>query len=101
MSFERIVGLQVIDEVEYQKYRDGMEPILNAMGGFFAYDFRISEVLRSKSKNNINRLFSIEFPSREVMEEFFSNPDYLQIQQQHFADSVESKTLISLHEKSE
>ena len=47
MAFERVMGLHVIDDDEYQRYRDAMEPILNAIGGSFGYDFKIAEVLRS------------------------------------------------------
>jgi uncharacterized protein (DUF1330 family) len=100
MTFERIMGLHVIDDDEYQKYREGMEPILNAMGGSFGFDFKIAEVLRSKTEDEINRVFTIEFPSKIVMEEFFSDPAYIEIKKRHFDASVKSKTLISTHEKS-
>ncbi|MET0045572.1 MAG: hypothetical protein ABW100_18875, partial [Candidatus Thiodiazotropha sp. 6PLUC3] len=63
MSYERIMGLHVIDDEMYQKYREGMEPILTSIGGSFGFDFRVSEVLRTKSDNEINRVFTIEFPS--------------------------------------
>jgi len=100
MTFERIMGLHVVDEEEYQCYREKMEPILNSMGGAFGFDFKVSEVLRSKSNEPINRVFTIEFPSREVMDEFFSNPEYVKVQRKHFANSVKSKTVISMHHQS-
>ena len=99
MTFERVMGLHVIDDAEYQKYRESMEPILESIGGSFGYDFKISEVLRSKSKNEINRVFTIEFPSKQDMEYFFSRPDYTEIQNRHLNNSVKSKTLISMYEK--
>ena len=74
MTFERVMGLHVIDDGEYQKYREGMQPILKSFGGSFGYDFKIAEVLLSKTEDEINRVFTIEFPSKQVMEEFFSNP---------------------------
>jgi uncharacterized protein (DUF1330 family) len=100
MSFERIMGLHVIDDEEYQKYREAMEPILKSIGGSFGFDFKISEVLRSKTDNEINRVFTIEFPSKKEMEKFFSRPDYLEIQKKHLVNSVKSKTVISMHERS-
>ena len=56
MTFERVMGLHVIDDEEYQIYREGIEPILNSVGGSFSFDFKIATVLRSK---NVQRL--IEF----------------------------------------
>ncbi len=99
MSFERIVGIYVSDDTEYQRYREGMMPILHSFGGSFGFDFKVSEVLLSKTKDDINRVFTIEFPSKEVMDAFFSNPDYLAVQKRHFVDSVTSKVMISTHEK--
>jgi len=49
MTFERIMGLHVIDDDEYQKYREGMEPLLNAIGGSFGFDFKIAEVFGMSS----------------------------------------------------
>ncbi len=92
------MGIHVTDDEEYQKYRDGMTPILHSAGGTFGYDFKISEVLKSKTENEINRVFTIEFPSKAVMDQFFSDPAYLAIQKQHFANSVKSKTVIAMHE---
>jgi len=99
MSFERVMGLNVIDDKEYQRYREGMLPILKSFGGSFGYDFRVSEVLLSKTEDNINRVFTIEFPGKQVMEEFFSNPGYIEVKNRHFNKSVKSKTIISMHEK--
>jgi uncharacterized protein (DUF1330 family) len=98
MAFERIMGIDVIDQQEYQRYREAMAPILKAFGGSFGYDFTVSEVLRSKTDNHINRVFTLAFANQEAMESFFSDPDYLVVQQKHFNRSVKSKTVISLHQ---
>ncbi len=99
MSFERIIGLDVIDDQEYQKYREAILPLLKTYGGAFGYDFRVSEVLLSKTKDDINRVFTIEFPSKFKMEAYFRDPEYIVIQNQHLNNSINSKTVISLHEK--
>ena len=99
MTYERVMGLYVYDDEEYQRYREGMMPILHSFGGSFGYDFKVSEVLISKTKADINRVFTIEFPNKDIMEAFFSDSEDLSGQQRHFANSVSSKTLISLHEK--
>jgi uncharacterized protein (DUF1330 family) len=97
--FERVMGIHVVDDQEYQKYREAMEPILISMGGSFGFDFKIAEVIRSKTKDEINRVFTIEFPSQQKMEEFFSRPDYLEIKKQHLDRAVKSRTVIAMHEK--
>ncbi|MCU7834229.1 MAG: DUF1330 domain-containing protein [gamma proteobacterium symbiont of Taylorina sp.] len=99
MSFERIIGLNVIDDQEYQRYREAMLPILKTYDGAFGYDFKVSEVLLSKTEDDINRVFTIEFPSKQNMEEFFANPDYIEVQNRHLKNSINSKTVISMHEK--
>ena len=64
MAYERVMGLEVIDDRIYQQYRDAMAPILTSYGGAFGFDFRVSEVLLSKTQDPINRLFTIAFPSQ-------------------------------------
>ena len=99
MAYERIMGLYVSDDALYQKYREGMMPILHSYGGDFGFDFKVSEVLRSKTNDDINRVFTIEFPSKEKMDAFFECEEYLAVREQYFDKSVTSKTVISLHEK--
>ena len=98
MAYERIMGLDVIDDQEYQKYREAMMPILKFFGGSFGYDFRVSEVLLTKTADNINRVFTIAFPNQKQMDDFFSDPDYLVVKEKFFDKSVKSKTTISVHE---
>ena len=100
MSFERIMGIDVANDVDYQKYRDAMGPILASFGGSFGFDFKIAEVLKSKTEDAINRVFTIDFPSKEAMDNFFSDPSYLKVKEQFFKHSVRSVTTISMHEKS-
>ncbi len=99
MTYERIMAIEVTDEAEYQKYRDAMTPLLHAVGGDFGFDFRVSEVLKSKSEYTINRVFTIEFPSEEVMTIFFTSPEYVAVKNRHFDKSVTNITIISMHEK--
>jgi uncharacterized protein (DUF1330 family) len=99
MPYERIMGIEVTNDEEYQLYRKNMMPILHSFGGSFGFDFKINEVLKSKTDNVINRVFTLDFPSKEVMEEFFTNSDYLAVKEKHFLNSVNSVTTISMHEK--
>ncbi len=98
MAYERIMGLDVTDDQEYQKYREAMMPILKSFGGSFGFDFRVSEVLLSKTDDNINRVFTITFPDQKQMDSFFTHPEYLNVKHKYFDKSVNSHTVISLHE---
>ena len=99
MSYERIMGLEVTNDSDYQKYRESMIPILHSFGGSFGFDFKVSEVLKSKTDEPINRLFTIDFPSKDVMDSFFTDPEYLAVKDKYFKKSVKSVTTISMHEK--
>ena len=100
MSFERIMGIEVINEELYQKYRDNMLPILHTYGGNFGFDFIVSKVLKSTNDDPINRVFTLSFPSKEVMDCFFSDSSYLEVKRKYFEDAVKAVTTISMHEKS-
>jgi uncharacterized protein (DUF1330 family) len=93
--YDTLVGLHVTDEAGYQRYRAGMMPLLEAHGGRFRYDFRVSEVLRSETPEPINRVFVISFPSADVMRRFFADPQYLAIRKQHFEPAVSDVTRIA------
>tara|TARA_R110001592_G_scaffold204175_1_gene454222 strand:- start:1753 stop:2058 length:306 start_codon:yes stop_codon:yes gene_type:complete len=101
MSFERIMALEVTDDEAYQKYREHMMPILHSFGASFGFDFKVSEVLKSKTCAAINRVFTIDFPSKEIMDKFFTDPAYLAVKDKYFQHSVKSATVISMHEKSD
>lgn len=100
MPFERIMGIEVIDDDLYQKYRESMIPILHTYGGSFGFDFIVSKVLKSTNDDPINRVFTIIFPSKEIMESFFSDSSYLEVKRKYFENSVRTVTTISMHEKS-
>ena len=97
--FERIMGLNVIDDDAYAKYRDEMTPILHSYNADFGYDFIVSNVLKSKSTKKINRVFTIDFPSESTMLIFFEDPVYVEVKKKYLDHAIDSKTIISMHEK--
>ena len=99
MAIETLVGLNVVDEEGYQSYRDEMMPILESYGGGFGYDFKVSEVLTSRTQASINRVFTISFPDQNSRETFFSNKAYLEIRQHHFEKAVSDTTIIATYER--
>ncbi len=99
MALEMLVGLNVVDDEAYQSYRDEMTPILKSYDGGFGYDFKVSEVLKSKTEAPINRVFTIYFSSEDSMNSFFSNDDYLKIKKRHFEKSVADTTIIATYER--
>lgn len=99
MSYEILVGLNVIDDLKYNDYRSAMRPILVSYNGRFGYDFKVSEVLKSEGSSDINRVFTINFSDQNKMESFFSDKEYLAVKEKHFVESVASTTIISSYEK--
>ena len=97
MAFERLVALHVTDEAGYGRYRAGMTPILHRYGGSFHYDFRVAETLKSASPDPINRVFLLRFPDEPTMKEFFRDPEYRAVREEHFDASVGSATVISAY----
>lgn len=95
MSYEMVVGLKVKDDQEYSNYREAMKPLLEIAEGGFRYDFKVSQVLKNDGKRPINRVFVIYFGDKNMMESFFSNPEYLKIKKKYFETSVEATTIIS------
>ena len=97
MAIERLVGLNVTDDDLYNTYREKMLPLLIQHGGNFGYDFKVSEVLRSEVNEPINRVFTILFETEQLMDDFFSNDEYLKIRKKYFEPSVAFATTISKH----
>jgi len=98
-THEILVGLNVLDDAGYRRYREGMTPLLEACGGSFRYDFRVSEVLKSETGEPINRLFVIVFPDITTKERFFSDPEYLAIRARHFEPAVREVTRIASYDR--
>nr|WP_206074727.1 DUF1330 domain-containing protein [Pseudoalteromonas rubra] len=99
MMYEYLVGLAVSDDEVYAQYRAAMKPILHVYQGGFGFDFIVSEVLQSETDEPINRVFTIQFPSKEMSERFFSDEDYLKVKARYFDASVAHTTIISCYEK--
>ncbi|MGJ3251680.1 MAG: DUF1330 domain-containing protein [Elainellaceae cyanobacterium] len=98
MAYEMLVGLNVTDDTQYQKYREAMMPILESYGGRFEYDFKISEVLLSPTDEPINRIFTIRFANEDNKDRFFFDPTYVQVRDKYFLGAVESTTIIAAYE---
>jgi len=99
MSYEILVGLNVLDDLKYDDYRAAMKPILSDYEGSFGYDFKVSDVLISEGNTDINRVFTINFSSKNKMDGFFSDKKYLVVKEKYFVESVGSATIISSYEK--
>lgn len=95
MSYELLVGLEVISDEVYTQYREAMGPILKRFGGGFRYDFKIQETLKKESEHPINRVFTIYFADQKSKEDFFSNSEYKKAKEAFFEKSVKSTTIIA------
>ena len=97
--YVRIVGLDVKDDGSYRRYREGMTPILHRYGGAFAYDFVVSQVLKSETSAPINRVFALVFPDRAALGEFFADPAYRAVRAEFFEPAVGAITEIGSFEQ--
>jgi len=95
MRYEVLVGLKIRDAGKYQQYRGSIKPILTKYGGGFSYDFWIKETLKKDSRELIDRVFIIFFKNKKVMNDFFSDSEYLKVKETYFEPSVEATTIIA------
>lgn len=95
LRYEIHVGLHVSDEAGYQRYRDGMTPLLEEVGGYFRYDMRVSELLKGDAEEPFNRVFIISFPDEQTKESYFTDERYLAVREEFFNPSVSSVRQIS------
>ncbi len=93
--YEILIGMRVDDEQGYARYRAGMTPILESMGGYFRYDMRVSELLKGEADDPFNRLFLMSFPDEASSERFFDDPAYQRVRAEHFDGAVRWYTLIA------
>ncbi len=94
MYYEMLVGLNVLDDHQYQDYRIAMKPILSAFGGSFGYDFKVSEVLMP-TQSEINRVFTLQFCDEKTKDDFFTDTEYLKVKAQYFDGSVGKIKILS------
>ena len=85
---EVLMGVQVIDEAGYARYRSEMMPLLDAHGGRFVLDVRVAEILPTPTPSAFNRLFVVRFPSAQQRDAFFAHRDYAAIRTRWFEPSV-------------
>lgn len=96
---ETLVGLQVVDDDLYARYREAMTPILERYGGGFRLDFTVARTLRSDVPHEINRVFAIRFPDQARKEAFFADPAYLQIREAFFKRAVKDVAILAAYER--
>ena len=99
MPYQMTVGLRVTDQTRYAAYRNEMRPLLEGVGGSFRFDCEVAQAWKSaEGEAGVNRLFVIEFPSREAKNQFFGNPQYAEIRGRLFVPSVASTSIIAEYE---
>ena len=91
IGYTQMIGLWVRDQAGYAEYRANMTPILHRYGGEFGTDLEVSRVLKPAGEE-LNRIFTIGFPSRAVRDAFFADPAYLAVRAQHFEPAVSRVT---------
>jgi uncharacterized protein (DUF1330 family) len=85
MTAYAIVDLEVIDIEQYLRYQRAVKPLLEAVGA--RYLARGGEHRVFEGDDQPNRLILMEFPSLEVMEEFYQSEAYQSLELQRRACS--------------
>ena len=85
MAAYAIVDLEVIDIEQYLRYQRAVRPLLEAVGA--RYLARGGEHRVFEGDYQPHRLVLVEFPSLEVMEEFFHSDSYQSLELQRRACS--------------
>ena len=67
-----------------------MTPILETFGGYFRFDFRVSEMLKGEADDPFNRVFVLSFPDEATKDEFFADEKYQAVRAAHFDRGVRS-----------
>lgn len=98
MGVELLVGLELSDTALYAEYRRAMTPLLQQHQGDFGYDFIVQQTLKP-ADSLINRVFTIYFASQQLMDDFFSHPEYLQIKARFFEKAVNATHILARYEK--
>jgi len=87
-NFTQLVGLEVKDPAGYAEYRARMTPLLHAHGGGFGIDLEVSRMLKGPPDAALNRVFTIEFPSRAIRDGFFADAAYRAVRSEWFEPAV-------------
>ena len=98
MTHELLVGVEVVDDDLYARYREGIAPILAEHGGSFRHDFLVSRTLKSDVAHDINRVFTLRFPDVARKEAFFSDPRYLAVRTAYFPKAVKGVSFLAAYE---
>jgi uncharacterized protein (DUF1330 family) len=83
-----LVGVEVVDEAAYARYRDGATPILAAHGGCFGIDLTVARWLSSSGDGRPNRVFTLMFPERRTRDQFFADARYRAVRSAFFDAAV-------------
>jgi uncharacterized protein (DUF1330 family) len=95
MAYEKLIGMHVLGDEDYARYREGMTPLLLAAGGGFRYDFVVSKTLKSEATHPINRVFAIWFPDKDASDKFFDDPEYKKVRAQWFDGAVAAYSILA------
>lgn len=96
MRHVRLVSLRITDADAYARYRDGMEPLLAAVGGRFLVDVEPARSVASPGDFTPTRVLAIGFPDRATAEGFFGDPAYVAVRRRWFETAVEAWSAVAV-----
>ncbi len=99
MPYQILLGLNVLDSEKFEDYCSAMERLVARHDGELCYDFKVPDFCLADRHKTINRVFTLSFCSKEKMEAFFSDREYLKTRGRHVLKSIGSDQVIFGFEK--
>jgi uncharacterized protein (DUF1330 family) len=94
-----LLGVEVVDQAGYARYRAEMTPILASYGGSFGVDLVVARVLQGGGDARPNRVFTVVFPDRQTRERFFADTGYRAVRTAYFEPAVARTVMLGEYDE--
>jgi len=94
VSYQVLVGVNVLDEAKFSEYLTAVEPLLSTHNGMFCYDYSVHKERHAVVSGNINRVLKFEFADKCNMEKFFTDRCYLKTRGRHVLKAIGGEQFI-------
>lgn len=94
-----MIGVNVLDNDKFDEYCHAIQPLLAIYDGRFCYDFKIPNNCIASRHQHINRVFAVQFSSKDHMNAFFADREYLKTRGRHILKSIGGEQFVFGFEK--
>lgn len=94
VPYQVLVGLNVLDDKRFDEFHSAIEPLLSRYQGQLGYEFTVPASLLARHSHKVNRVYTISFASKERMESYFADSEYLKTRGRHILKSFATEQFI-------